>query len=96
MKKENVILSLLASDFINTDYLGLNDGDCAIEKAAKRQFNAKRVNEVVTWVTIDALTYEHQTYSDVDFSHDEKLAESFGFDSSVVRQIELIPYGNGH
>lgn len=90
---KTITLNLRACDFKNTDFCDI--GNCAIAKAAKRQFEFPYVSEGVTSITVglDEYTsawFPHTQYQQAAFLLDKKIAKSLKYGDDVVRRIRIV------
>lgn len=81
-------LIVKAKHFKDTTFIGYNGG-CALEKAAKEQFNSVLVFEGIYSISIDKVSYLHDDYDENHFLDDKQLAQTHSFDDTVIRTIKL-------
>lgn len=66
---------------------------CPLAEAAKDEFKTQFVKEGVRSLTVNNKTmYHHKRYSRVEYDLDYKKASDAGFDETIIRMINLIPY----
>ncbi len=94
MEQKTIKLELKGIDFKDTDFM--DNKDCAMSKAVKRQLNTSDVESGVKNAFINGITYSiNRNYGCYEFELDEQQAASNGYsEDEVIRTLTLTKVKN--
>jgi hypothetical protein len=83
-----IILRLTARDFASATYM--RHDTCPVANAANRQFVARDAMEFMFCVFVNGKKFTHEAYTEYHFLKDLSIAQSRKFDTTIIRELELI------